>query len=63
MSFIKKFSSILTPPRYLEMPATGLDISDRAIRFVEFSKNADGLEMVSFGEEKLPRIDCVRGKF
>ena len=44
------------------MPATGLDISDRAIRFVEFSKNADGLEMVSFGEEKLPAGLIVSGK-
>lgn len=62
MSFKNFFSSILTPPRYLEMSATGLDISDRAIRFMEFSKNEDGLDVASFGEEKLPEGLIVSGK-
>lgn len=62
MSFKKKFSSILTPPRYLEMSAAGLDISDRAIRFMEFAKNENGLAPTLFGEEKLPQGVIVSGE-
>ena len=53
MSFKNKFFSILTPPSYLEMSAAGLDISDQAIRFMEFAKSKDGLIPTLFGEEKL----------
>lgn len=62
MSFKKKFSSILTPPRYLEMSAAGLDISDQAIRFMEFSKNKKGLVPVLFGEEKIPQGLIISGE-
>lgn len=62
MSFINKFSSILTPPRYLEMSPAGLDISDQAIRFMEFSKNKDGLAPKLFGEEKIPQGVIISGE-
>lgn len=62
MSFKEKFFSILTPPRYLEMSAAGLDISDRAIRFVEFSKDKNGLFPAIFGEEKIPQGVIVSGE-
>lgn len=62
MSFTSKFSSILTPPRYLEMSPAGLDISDQAIRFVEFSKNKEGLTPIFFGEEKVSKGVVVSGE-
>lgn len=62
MSFKKKFSSIFSPPSYLEMSPVGLDISDKAIRFIEFSKNKDGLTPVLFGEERIPQGVIVSGE-
>lgn len=62
MSFKNFFSSILTPPHYLKMSVAGLDISDQAVRFIEFSRNKYGLEIKSFGEKKLPVGLIVSGK-
>ncbi|MBU6431561.1 pilus assembly protein PilM [Patescibacteria group bacterium] len=62
MSFKEKFFSILTPPRYLEMSAAGLDISDQAIRSIEFLKDKNGLFPAFFGEEKLPQGLIVSGE-
>lgn len=58
----KVFSSIFAPPRYLEMSAAGLDISDQAIRFIEFSKNKNRLCPMFFGEKILPRGVIVSGE-
>lgn len=44
------------------MSVAGLDISDQAVRFIEFSKNKYGLEIKSFGEKKLPVGVIVSGK-
>ena len=44
------------------MSAAGLDISDQAIRFVEFSENKNGLIPKLFGEEKLPQGLIVSGE-
>lgn len=62
MSFKNKFSSIFTPPSYLEMSPIGLDISDQAIRFMKFSKDKDILTPVLFGEEKIPQGIIVSGE-
>jgi len=44
------------------MSAAGLDISDQAIRFIEFSKSKNGLIPTAFGEEKLPPGVIVSGE-
>lgn len=44
------------------MSVAGLDISDQAVRFIEFSKNKYGLEIKSFGEKKIPAGLIVSGK-
>lgn len=62
MSFKNKLSSIFAPPRYLEMSAAGLDISDQTIRFMEFAKSKNGLIPTLFGEEKLPQGVIVSGE-
>ena len=61
MSFNKLFRSLSTLPHYLDMSATGLDISDQAIRFIEFSKNKNQLIPIIFGEKKLPQGLIVSG--
>jgi type IV pilus assembly protein PilM len=47
------FSDLFPPPRYLTMPAVGLDISDTVVRFAELKKRKTGYELGQFGEEKL----------
>lgn len=44
------------------MSAAGLDISDQAIRFMEFSKSGKGLTPIIFGEEKIPQGVIVSGE-
>ena len=43
------------------MPAVGLDISDRAIRFAELTRSSDGFVLKAFGEETLPPGIVVGG--
>lgn len=62
MSFNNLFHSISSLPHYLEMSATGLDMSDQAIRFIKFSKNKKGMIVNFFGEEKLPQGIIVSGE-
>ncbi len=50
----KLFSDILSPPRFLEMPSVGLDISDERIRFLELLKGNGGLVFGRYGEKNVP---------
>lgn len=47
-------SSFLTPPRYLRMPAIGMDISDRSFKFVELTKNENHFELGRYGRKIIP---------
>ncbi|MBI2610230.1 type IV pilus assembly protein PilM [Candidatus Giovannonibacteria bacterium] len=42
------------PPRYLRMPAFGIDISDRSMKYVELVESSGHLEVENFGEKILP---------
>lgn len=48
-------------PRFLEMPAIGIDISDGAVRFVELLKEGKNFIPHRFGERKLPPGVVVSG--
>jgi len=48
-------------PRFLEMPAIGIDISDRAVRFVELLKEGQNFMPHHFGERKLAPGIVVSG--
>ncbi len=50
----KLFADILPPPRFLEMPSVGLDISDERIRFLEIVKGRNGLTFGRYGEKNIP---------
>ena len=43
----------LAPPRYLSMPAAGIDISASGVKVVTFRETLHGLELGSFAEEPL----------
>ena len=42
------------PPDYLRMPAVGLDISDRSIKYVELYRDAGEIYVKRFGNEVVP---------
>jgi Tfp pilus assembly PilM family ATPase len=48
------FLRFFPPPKFLRMPAVGLDISDTAVRFMELSPVAGGYKAGHFGGERLP---------
>lgn len=50
----QKFFKIFPPPRYLNFPYAGLDISDDAVRCIEFSRYKHGLIIHKYGEKILP---------
>ncbi len=51
---MKSFSDMFPPPRFLEMPAVGIDISEDAIRFVEFARKGTHSELKKYGKRPLP---------
>lgn len=56
------FFRIFPPPLYLVMPTVGLDVSDRAIRFVELLPRENGNRIGRFGEVLLPDGVVVNGE-
>lgn len=44
----------LAPPKYLTMPAAGVDISASGVKIVTFKDTLHGLELAAFAEEPLP---------
>lgn len=48
------FFRLFPPPKFLTMPAVGLDISDKVVRFAGLRAGAYGLELSIFGEVPLP---------
>lgn len=54
MSARSKLLQFFPPPRFLSMPAVGIDISDYSVKFLEFVPSGSGLKLGRFGEEKIP---------
>lgn len=52
MGFLARF---FPPPAYLIMRGFGLDISDRSLKFAEFEKTRDRIQLKRFGEEILEK--------
>jgi len=58
----KKIINSFPPPRFLKMPAAGLDISDRKVRFLELKKSKNGLIISRFDEVDIPEGVIVSGE-
>jgi Tfp pilus assembly PilM family ATPase len=59
-----KFFNFFPIPKYLEMPSVGIDISDKAVRFVEIVQSGAGhqkFHLKSFGEKKIADGAVVSG--
>jgi type IV pilus assembly protein PilM len=50
------------PPRYLSLPAAGIDISTSGIKAAVLAERVHGLELVKFAEELLPAGAVVGGE-
>lgn len=44
------------------MPAVGIDVSDEAVRFIEFAEKKHGFDVRGYGEKKLP-VGAVEGGY
>lgn len=48
------FFKFFPPPRFLEMSAAGLDVSNKSVKFLEFKKTSKGLRIEKYGRETIP---------
>lgn len=55
------FRDFFPPPQFLEMPAVGLDISDRAVTALELIRRRDAFAVGRFGRRPLPAGAIVDG--
>lgn len=51
---LKDLLKYLPPPHFLSMPATGLAISDRAVRYLRLKRTGFGFAPVLYGSEAIP---------
>ena len=49
------FLKLFPPPKFLDIPHAGLDISDDAVRCVQYKHGLHGLYIDKYGERKLPQ--------
>lgn len=52
----------LAPPRYLSMPAAGIDVSASGVKIVTFRETRHGLELGAYAEETLPPETILSGE-
>ncbi len=50
------------PPAFLMAPSYGLDISDQSLKFVQLIPTRDGIQVVRYGERKIPPGVIESGK-
>lgn len=51
--FTKTFFKLFPPPKFLNIPYAGIDISDDAVRCIEYSENMHGLTLHLYGSRVL----------
>lgn len=56
------FTGLFPAPKFLAMPAVGIDISDDSIRFVELVDSRKGKILSKFGEHKIPTGLVLNGE-
>lgn len=50
------------PPRFLSMPAFGLDISDETLKFIQLEPFKHGVRVAQFGKKAIPKGVIVSGE-
>mgnify|MGYP001589881432 FL=1 len=56
------FNKLFPTPKYLEMPAVGLDISDQSVKYLELTPKGDAHLVKKFGEKEIPLGIIESGK-
>ncbi|MFC1756852.1 type IV pilus assembly protein PilM [Patescibacteria group bacterium] len=56
------FSKIFPFPRYLDIPAVGIDISGRSVKYVEFEKHGECLKIKRFGSKNIEKKMIEKGE-
>jgi len=59
---MNNFSDLFPPPKFLRMPAIGVDIGEEAIRCVEFGKSGGTLTLRQFGSKSLRQGTIKNGE-
>lgn len=60
---LERFARVeLAPPEFLSLPTAGIDISASGIKIAYLVEKAHGLELASFGEERLPEGAVAGGE-
>ncbi len=60
--FRNSYNKFFPTPKFLEMPAFGLDISDESIKFIELRVEETGIRVGKYGERKIPPGIVESGK-
>ena len=58
----KQILRLFPPPRYLKMPAVGIDTSESSIRFLELTADKSGKKLGKFGVQSIPKGLVVDGE-
>jgi type IV pilus assembly protein PilM len=61
-SFTKSFLRLFPTPKFLEIPVTGIDITDNSVRFLELKKEKDGIRIRRYGSYDIPPNIIHQGK-
>jgi len=62
MLHTNRFFDFFPPPQFLEMPAIGIDISGRSVRFAELKHKGGAFVLGRFGEKEIPPGVVVSGQ-
>ena len=60
--FSKRLRAIFTPPNYMALPFSGIDLSTSGVKAVRLTESIHGLILASFIEEKLPAGAFIDGE-
>ncbi len=61
MSAIQTLARIFPPPRFMTLPAAGVDISDASLKYVQFRRGMHGLALERWGDLPIPAETVKRG--
>lgn len=55
------FARLFPPPRFISLPAVGVDVSDTSLKYILFGKEGDELTLEKWGDLKIPDGVVVQG--
>jgi type IV pilus assembly protein PilM len=58
----KNFEKIFPLPKFLEIPAAGIDVSDGSVKFIEIERQGKAYSVTHFGEKKLADGVVINGE-